>query len=354
MESMKQKCFFRVSYLLDGVGVLDRRRPVCVASTRETNASARREFIMKILITGSTGLVGTALVDALVRDGHTVCRLIRPETKAHEASGGFDVAWNPRTGELGGAAIGADAVVHLSGTGVAEKRWSEDRKKELVSSRVDVTRALVTALEKMNAKPAVLVSASAIGYYGNRGDEILTEESAPGRDFPAELSEAWEAEARKAEAFGTRVVIARFGVVLARHGGALPMMMKPFRFGLGGRIGSGRQWMSWISLRDAVGIVQRCLASTPITGAVQFAPISGPVNVVSPQPVTNADFTRALAEAMQRPAILRVPAFALRIAVGEMADALLMASQRVVPKKLQDQGYSFHSRDLRFVLAELL
>ena len=310
---------------------------------------------MKILVTGSTGLVGTALVEALVKEGHTVCRLIRPETTSRsEARGGFEVAWNPVTGELGGAAVGADAVVHLSGASVAEKRWSRKRKDLLLSSRIDVTRALVTALGRMSAKPAVLVSASAIGYYGNRGDEILTEESTPGSDFPAELAKAWEAEARKAEAYGTRVVLARLGVVLAKHGGALPMMMKPLRWGLGGRIGPGKQWMSWISLQDTVGVLLRCLSNTPITGAVRFAPVAGPVNVVSPQPVTNAEFTKELARTMRRPAIFPAPAFALRLAVGEMADALLLASQRVVPKKLQELGYTFQHPDLKMALAALL
>jgi uncharacterized protein (TIGR01777 family) len=310
---------------------------------------------MKILVTGSTGLVGTALVEALARQGHTVCRLIRPGTKgARDVAGGFDVAWNPATGELGGAAVGADAVVHLSGASIAEKRWTRKRKELLLSSRVDVTRALVSALGKMSAKPAVLVSASAIGYYGNRGDEILTEESAPGTDFPAEMSKAWEAEARKAEAFGTRVVLARLGIVLAKEGGALPAMMAPFRFGLGGRLGSGRQWISWITLEDTIGALLRCLAGTPIVGAVEFAPISGPVNVVSPQPVTNAEFAQELGRALHRPAILPVPAFALRLALGEMADALLLASQRVVPKKLQDTGYRFQHPELNKALPPLL
>lgn len=310
---------------------------------------------MKILVTGSTGLIGTALAEALGKEGHTVCRLIRPGTRVSaKTRGGFEVAWNPATGELGGAAVGADAVVHLSGASVAEKRWSPKRKGLLLSSRVDVTRALVAALGRMSARPAVLVSASAIGYYGNRGDEILTEESGPGDDFPAELAKAWEAEACKAEAYGTRVVLARIGVVLAKHGGALPMMMKPFRLGLGGCIGSGKQWMSWITLQDAVGALLRCLSSTPITGAVSFAPLTGPVNVVSPQPVTNAEFTKKLARAMHRPAIFPAPAIALRLAVGEMADALLLASQRVVPKKLQESGYTFQHPDLRSALAALL
>lgn len=310
---------------------------------------------MKILVTGSTGLVGSALIPALVRDGHTICRLIRPGTKAHgEVAGGFDVHWNPETGELGGAAVGAEAVVNLAGASVAEGRWTEKRKALLRSSRVDATRALAGALGKMNAKPAVLISASATGYYGNRGDETLTEESATGDGFLAELARDWEAEATKAEAFRTRVVLARFGVVLARSGGALAKMATPFRLGLGGKLGNGTQWMPWIALDDVVGILQLCLSNTPITGAVSFSPPRGPMNVVSPQPATNAEFTKTLAEVLHRPAVLPAPRFALRMAFGEMADEALLTSERVVPKKLNELSYRFRYPDLRDALRELL
>jgi uncharacterized protein len=310
---------------------------------------------MKILVTGSTGLVGSALIPALRRDGHTVCRLVRPNTKIREENtGGFDVTWNPGTGELGGAAVGAEAVIHLSGASISEGRWTAKQKELLRSSRVDTTRAIVTALRKMNAKPEVLISASAIGYYGNRGDEILTEESAAGDDFLSRIAVEWEAEARKAEEFGTRVVAARFGVILAKHGGALAKLMLPFRIGLGGRVGNGKQWMSWIALEDVVRILQLSLTSTPITGVVKFSPVSGALNVVSPQPVTNAEFTRTLAKALRRPAILPAPAFALRAALGEMADALLLSSQRVLPKKLEEMGYQFRHPDLASAFATLL
>ncbi|HUI73364.1 MAG TPA: TIGR01777 family oxidoreductase [Candidatus Acidoferrum sp.] len=310
---------------------------------------------MKILVTGSTGLVGGALIPALRREGHTVCRLVRPDTKIREENaGGFDVSWNPETGELGGAAVGAEAVIHLSGASISEGRWTTKRKEMLRSSRVDTTRALVTALGKMSAKPEVLISASAIGYYGNRGDEILTEESAAGDDLLARIAKEWEAEARKAEGFGTRVVPARFGVILAKQDGALPKMMLPFRLGLGGRVGNGKQWMSWITLADVIGILQLCLSSTPITGAVKFSPVSGAVNVVNPQPVTNAEFTQALAKALRRPAFLPAPAFALRLVLGEMADALLLSSQRVVPKKLEEIGYRYQHPDLASALAAIL
>ncbi len=301
---------------------------------------------MKLLITGSTGLVGTALVRALAKDGHTVCRLVRPESvKKVGAHEGFDVAWNPATGELGGAAVGADAVVNLAGASIAGGRWTQQRKALLRSSRIDTTRALVSALAKMNAQPSVLISASAIGFYGSRGDEVLTEESQPGADFLAALAQEWEAEALKAEVLKIRVVLARFGIILARHGGALPQIMLPFRFFAGGKVGSGKQWMSWVSLEDVVAVLRF---------AIENVSISGPVNVVAPNPVQNAEFTEVLAAAMHRPAIFPAPAFALRLLLGEMADALLLASQRVAPQKLQRLGYPFLHPDLSAALAATL
>ena len=293
---------------------------------------------MKIVVTGATGLVGTALVAALAREGHTVCRLVRSGTKSTGGTvGTFDVPWDPETGSLGGAAVGAEAVVNLGGASIVGGRWSNTRKKLLRTSRVDATRALVAALGKMNAKPGVLVSASAVGFYGNRGDETLTEESAPGNTFLANLAKDWETEALRAEEFGTRVVLARFGIILAAEGGALPEMMLPFKFGLGGRIGDGKQWMSWVTLEDVVAILRLALIKSDLRG---------PINVVAPEPVRNADFVKELAKAMHRPAIFPAPAFALRLAIGEMADALLLSSQRSVPQKLTTAGYSFASRSL--------
>jgi uncharacterized protein len=301
---------------------------------------------MKILVTGSTGLVGTALVPVLMRAGHTVCRLVRPETVVKSGSNeGFQVTWNPATGELGGAAVGADAVVNLAGAAVADKRWTLARKAELRASRVETTHALVSALAKMSTRPRVLVSASGTGLYGNRGDEILTEASPPGTDFLAATAKDWEGEAVKAEVLGIRVVLARFGVILARHGGALPQIMLPFRFFAGGRIGSGRQWMSWIALDDVVEILRF---------ALENGNVRGPLNAISPQPVQNAEFTRLLAHAMHRPALFPAPAFALRLALGEMADALLLSSQRVLPQKLQQLGFQFRYPDLSTALAAIL
>ena len=328
---------------------------------------------MKVAITGSTGLVGSALTDSLVRDGHTVVRLVRAgATRRDGKSGGeqrqkkngssgpksdggriVNVAWNPNTCDLEGEPFGseqekiegADGAVNLAGASIAGESWSEERKALLRSSRVHITRELVCALEKLEDGPKTLVSASAIGYYGNRGDEVLTEESKAGGDFLARLAQEWEAEAVKAEALGMRVARLRFGIILAKHGGALPQMMRPFKFGAGGRIGSGRQWMSWITLADTVAVIRKALENRAVSGAV---------NVVAPEPARNADFAQALGRAMHRPAILPTPAFALKFALGEMAEALLLASQRVAPARLEQLGHRFSQRDLSSALASVL
>ena len=309
---------------------------------------------MKILVTGSSGLVGTALVRALARAGHTVCRLVRPQSAGGEgAKEGFAVAWNPATGELGGAGVGADAVVNLAGESIAGGRWSTQRKALLRSSRIDTTRALVNAMAKMNARPSVLVSASAIGYYGDRGDETLTEDSKPGTDFLAGLAQEWEAEALKAEALGIRVVLARFGIILSREGGALAKMLTPFKLGAGGRLGSGKQWMSWVTLEDVVGILRFAIENASSSGTMNVAPVRGAINIVAPQPVQNSEFTKILAKAVHRPALFPAPGVALRLALGEMADALLLSSQRVAPQTLEKLGYRFLHPDLTSALAKV-
>jgi len=299
---------------------------------------------MRILISGASGLVGTALSSALASEGHTVHKLARAGTRAVREPRA--VRWYLEGNEFDGkAAEGADAVVHLAGVSIASGRWSKARKKEIYDSRVEVTHFLVGNLAKLQKPPRVFLCASAVGYYGNRGDEELVEESPPGNDFLAGLAQEWEAAAAQAEGFGARAAMLRFGVVLARHGGALPRMALPIRLGVGGRIGSGKQWMSWVTLDEVVSIVRFALGNDSARG---------PLNAVAPSPVTNAEFTKCLARVLHRPAMLPVPGFALRLLLGEMAQALLLSSQRVVPRKLQRLGYTFVSPQLEPALAAIL
>ena len=304
---------------------------------------------MNIWMTGATGLVGTALTQTLSQEGHSIYRLLRRPSQNRErtAERVFDILWPPDPLEIAGFSErgGADAVVNLAGASVAAGRWTAKRKSLLRSSRIDTTRGVVAAIAKMKNPPAVLISASAIGYYGDRGDELLTESSAAGTGFLAELAEEWEAEAQKAQALGVRVVLARFGIILAKQGGALPQMLAPFKFGLGAKLGSGRHWTSWISLTDVSQIIRRALNDDSFTG---------PLNVVSPTPVTNAQFTKTLADVLHRPAIFAAPAFVLRTVLGEMADGALLASERVAPEVLQRHGYSFLHSNLREALREIL
>lgn len=297
---------------------------------------------MKIVMSGGSGLVGTPLARQLREEGHTVARLVRGNASA--ALG--DIRWNPGTAAIDLDAMeGAEAIVHLSGASIAERRWTAARKAELRSSRVDTTHALVDALTRLRHKPGVFVCASAIGYYGDRGDEVLTESSAPGTDFLASLARDWEAEATRAALAGIRTVQLRFGVILAPHGGALPKMLVPIRWGIGGRLGSGKQWLSWISLRDAVEIARDAILDQRYEGAI---------NVVAPNPVRNAEFTRIAASLLQRSAIFPAPAFALRLALGEMAQALLLASERVLPERLIGLGYSFRDPQVDTALREMI
>lgn len=240
---------------------------------------------------------------------------------------------------------GADAIVHLAGAGIADARWSEARKKVLRDSRMNSTRTLVDAIAQLQQKPRVLIAASGVGYYGDRGDETLTESSSNGNGFIAALARDWETQSLRAESLGLRVVMLRFGMVLSAHGGALPRIVTPFKLGVGGRLGSGKQWISWIALEDATGVIRSVLVDEKL---------SGPINVVTPNPVRNAEFTTALARVLHRPAIFPVPGFALRLALGEMADELLLVSQRVNPRKLVTQGYAFRFPDLEAALRSAL
>lgn len=303
---------------------------------------------MRILVSGSTGFLGSALIETLVGQRHEIARLVRPATKRETGSGAGtqSIAWDPVAGQFDSAgAEGADALVHLAGASIADGRWNAARKKLLGTSRIDATRHLFAALAKLQRPPRVVVAAAAIGYYGNRGEETLTEASAPGRDFLAGLCEKWEAETARASEFGARAVRLRFGIILAAHGGALPRMVTPFKLGAGGRLGDGRQWMSWVALSDVVSTIQYCLTNEGMTG---------PVNVVAPNPAQNREFTRVLAKTLHRPAIFPAPAFALRLALGEMADSLLLVSQKVVPSRLVDSGYRFQQPDLAEALAAAL
>jgi uncharacterized protein len=282
---------------------------------------------MKVLLTGSSGFIGSALRRRLAAEGHEVGCLLRHRLE-------MQPYWNVATGEIDLAAFGVpDAVIHLAGANVAERRWSESRKRELRSSRVEGTHLLASYFARQVQKPAHLLVASAIGVYGDRGDEKLDESSGVGKGFLATLGAEWEAAVSPATAAGIRTVLLRTGVVLAPQGGALKKMLPPFRAGLGGPLGSGRQFFSWISLQDELAAICFLLATPSL---------QGPVNLTAPHPVTNADFTAALAKQLHRPAKLPVPGFALRLLLGrEMADELLLASSYVIPKKLVEAGFVF-------------
>jgi len=297
---------------------------------------------MRVVISGSSGTVGKALTESLVRDGHTVSRMVRPG----EAPRPGDVTWNPNTAIVDTAALeGCDAVVNLNGAGIGDKRWTANRKKVLRSSRIDTTRVLVEALSRLKQKPRVFVSSSAVGYYGNRGDEILVESSGNSGDFLGILARSWEGEANRAQIAGIRTVITRFGIILDKHSGALPKTAMPIKLGVGGRFGSGRQWVSWIALADVVRLIR---------AAIDNDSWRGPVNACSPNPVRNDEFVHAIARVLNKPAFLPAPAFALRIALGEMADALLLSSQRAKPEFLLNAGFDFKYPELEPALRDIL
>ena len=297
---------------------------------------------LHVAVTGASGLIGSALIRRLEADGHRVTRLVR------RGAGPGEISWDPGSGRLEPGQIeGIDAVIHLAGENVGV-RWTAARKRRIKSSRTQGTRLLAQAIARARRRPGVLVSASAIGIYGSRGDEVLTENSPAGDtelDFLAEVSREWEAAAEPARASGVRVIHPRFGVVLSHEGGALKKMLLPFRLGLGGRLGNGTQWMSWISIDDVVGAMLHVLLTDSF---------SGPVNLVAPEPVRNRDFTAILGRVLSRPTPFAVPAAALRLTLGEMANSTLLASARVLPKRLLAAGYRFEHPDLETALQHVL
>ncbi len=296
---------------------------------------------MKVIITGSTGLIGSALVRALLAEGHSVTRLVRRASDGARADGTSGVLWNPDAGTIDAAALeGHDAAVHLAGDPIADGRWTDEKKRRIRESRTKGTRLIAETLAGLARKPEVLVSASGVGFYGSRGDEILREESASGEDFLSEVCREWEISTLPASEAGIRVVHTRIGVVLSRDGGALQKMLPPFKLGVGGRLGSGEQYMSWIDLEDLVRIIKF---------VIEHKSLRGPVNAVS-----NAEFTKTLGGVLGRPTLLTVPAFAARLAFGEMADSTVLVSQRAEPARLKEAGYEFAYTNLESSLRNIL
>jgi uncharacterized protein len=289
----------------------------------------------RLLLTGASGFIGSALQQAAQQQGVEVTTLVR----RHHLVRGGTIYWNPAEQERGvhpQALEGFDAIVHLSGASVA-RRWTRGYRETIVASRVRSTQVLCESLLKVRRRPPVLLCASAVGFYGDRGDEVLTEESPVGTGFLAETCQAWEAAAQKASAMGIRVVHLRLGLVLSRRGGALRKMLPAFQLGLGGKLGSGRQWMSWIGIRDAV---------RAIFFLIEHEELAGAFNLTAPSPVTNREFTRALARSVVRPALLPLPAPLLRLVFAEMAGQTMLASQRVLPHRLQQAGFRFEDADI--------
>ena len=292
----------------------------------------------RLLISGASGLIGSAVVPALEADGYEVARLVRGPAQSSK-----EVRWDPMRDVSPALVSGFDAVIHLSGENVAG-RWTAEKKRRIRESRVVSTRNLAWAIAKAETPPRTFVCASAIGYYGNRGDEVLTEDSASGEGFLPEVCREWEAAAHVG-IVGVRVVNLRFGIVLSKEGGALKEMLRPFRLGLGGKVGSGRQWWSWIHIDDAVSAVMHIMRAEGLRDAI---------NITAPNPVTNAEFTRELALVVKRPAVLTVPAFAAKLAFGEFAKEGILSSARVVPKKLEENGFQFRYTELRPAIEQLL
>lgn len=296
-----------------------------------------------IVLGGASGLIGKSLMAALENDGHTVKQLVRRPVKRPER----EIYWDPAAGEIDAAALeGVDATVHLGGVGIADHRWSPEFKKQLRDSRVQSTRLLCETLAELNTKPRVHVNASAIGYYGVRGKEEITENSPGGTGFLADLCREWEAATQPAWEAGIRVCQMRIGVVMSTEGGALAKMLTPFRLGAGGVLGSGEQYISWIALSDVVAAIQF---------AIDHDPLHGAVNATAPRPVTNHEFTKALGEAVHRPTVIKTPAFAVRMLAGrEMADEMLLGGAKILPVRLESEGFTFTCPDIHTALqAEL-
>ena len=295
---------------------------------------------MKIFISGASGLIGKRLVEQLQQNGHDVVRLVR------RAASTGEIMWDPKAGVLSASALeGADAVIHLSGAGIGDKRWTSSYKREILESRTITTNLIATTIANMNRKPSVFLSGSAIGIYGPRGDEQLTEVSTDGTSFLADVCKQWEDAAKPASDAGIRTVLLRTGIVLTTKGGALKKQLPLFQLGLGGKFGNGKQWQSWISIDDEVGAIEHLLTAN----------VSGAVNLTAPNPVTNAEFTSTLARVVKRPAILPIPPFAPKaILGGELADALLFTGLRVIPAALTASGYQFVHPTLEVALRALL
>jgi uncharacterized protein (TIGR01777 family) len=296
---------------------------------------------MDVIVTGASGLIGSALRPALAAAGHRMIALVRRPVRSAD-----EVMWDPPTGRLDRASIeGAGAAVHLAGVGIAEKRWTDEQKRALRDSRVQGTGLLARAIAELSRPPAVLVSASAVGYYGDRGDEILDELSPPGDGFLPDLCVAWESATAPAEHAGTRVVHIRTGIVLSHEGGALRKQLPLFKLGLGGRFGSGRQWQSWITIDDVLRAIQHLFT----------AGVVGPVNLTAPEPVRNAEFTKTLGTVLGRPTLVPVPKFGPSLVLGrELAGTLLYSSLRVVPKQLEASGFEFAHPELEGALRHVL
>ena len=294
---------------------------------------------MKVVIAGGTGFLGYPLSARLIADGHDVVVLTRGTAAPSRPRGGRLVSWTPGgdTGPWVREIDGAGALVNLAGESIAGARWTDAQKRRITDSRVQATRSLVGAIRLAGTPPPVFISGSAVGYYGPRGDDVVTEESASGTDFLSRVCVQWEAEANRAAGPGTRIVCLRTGLVLEKDGGALPQMLPPFKFGVGGPVGSGRQYWPWIHRSDWIDLV---------CWAIRMASATGPVNATAPAPVTNAEFARALGRALHRPAFMPAPAFALRLMLGEMADALLLSGQRAVPAKAERLGFAFRCAKL--------